>query len=341
MGIRAYFLGQDRWAPSNYEHVVLNPLYHDWDAPDAARYVEQLSVAVDEAGGHAFVTEFADDSESVTITRIYRDTWDETAFIGVDPIAAIELIGEQGLNTHPLIRSMLGEFIPPPDGIDAVDFWNNIVDYENLIDLDAWDADAFAAALAERIIDPGMHAVDLLDTWPDLTRLHTTMSPGEMTLDPTFHANAELPIVPWSYVSTVDQVLCGGDQVFHVMVEGADTPVCVPAGSTYPSNPDNPVWADMPAALRIEQIPMMGPPQILEDNAALIAELHADHQSQVECTAQAPMGDGGDDGGGDDPGENSPYDTNCGCSTERGSTPLGIALGLLVLGLVAPFRRRG
>jgi MYXO-CTERM domain-containing protein len=349
MGIRAYFLAQDRWAPSNYAHVVLNPLYYNWEQPSDERYLGQLTAAVDEAGGQAFVTEFADESDGVATINIYRQAWDETAFIGVDPITAIELIDQQGLSIHPLIRSLLTEFIPPPDGIDPTNFWNNIARFEDMIDLEAWDADAFAAALVERIIDPGLHAVDLLAAWPQLTRLNTTMSPGEMTVDPTFHANADLPVVAASQVTTVNQVLCGGDQLFHVMVEGVDTPVCVPADATYPSP-----WADMPAALRVEQVPMMGPPQIVTDNAALIASIHEDHETGSECVAggggtegTGNESDGTADGDGDTAGETSnepayelPYDTTCGCATERGSAPLGIALGLLVLGLISPLRRR-
>jgi MYXO-CTERM domain-containing protein len=347
MGIRAYFLAQDRWAPSNYAHVVLNPLYYNWEQPSPERYLGQLTAAVDEAGGQAFVTEYADQSADVPTFNTYRPSWDETAFIGVDPITAIDLIDQQGLATHPLIRSLLAEFIPPPDGFEPANFWNNIGQFPDLIDLDAWDADAFATALVERIIDPGMHAVDLLDTWPQLTRLNTTISPGEMTVDPTFHANTDLPAVAASQVTTINQVLCGGDQLFHVMVEGVDTPVCVPGDASYPSP-----WAEMPAALRVEQVPMMGPPQIVTDNAALIASIHEDHETQAECIAGGggtddTGGDAGSDGDGDTAGETSsgpayelPYDTTCGCSTERGSAPLGIALGLLVLGLIRPSRRR-
>src|SRR5690606_23793336 len=33
MGIRAYFLGQERWAPFNYNHVQLNAAAYDWTNP--------------------------------------------------------------------------------------------------------------------------------------------------------------------------------------------------------------------------------------------------------------------------------------------------------------------
>ncbi|MFO7563024.1 MAG: DUF2330 domain-containing protein [Enhygromyxa sp.] len=345
MGIRAYFLGQDRWAPSTYEHLVLNPLAYDWQSPSDLAYLELLSLAVDEAGGHAFVTEYAGPSSVVPDGNIFRASWDEAAFIGADPIAALDLVALQGLNSHPLIRALLLEFIPPPEGLNPQVFWNDIEAYADQIDLEAWDDLAFAAALLERIIEPGLHAVELLETWPKLTRLHTTISPAEMTYDPMFVANADLPEVDNARVSTVEQVLCGGDRVFHVGLEGRDTPVCVPEGESWPA------WEDMPLALRVEQIPSMGPPQVLTDNSEAILAALDSQQAGVECLAEGGgTGDTGGDPGGDgneaadestsgEPSYDLPYDITCGCSTERGGAPLGVALGLAVLALLGPWRR--
>ncbi|HLT36458.1 MAG TPA: DUF2330 domain-containing protein [Enhygromyxa sp.] len=348
MGIRAYFLGQDRWAPISYEHVVLNPLAYDWRIGGEFNYLELLTLAVDEAGGHAFVTEYAGTSGVVPDTDIYRASWDEAAFIGADPITALDLIGQQGLNVHPLIRALLLEYIPPPDGVDPTLFWNNIEDYADQIDLDAWNDVAFAAALLERIIEPGFHAVELLETWPKLTRLNTTISPAEMTYDPMFVANPDLPDIDNARITTVEQVLCGGDQLYHVDVEGTDTPVCVPDGEGYPS------LADMPFALRIEKMPELGPPQVITDNHAAIMAAYQAYQAGVECLAEGsetgdtgdgPTGDGdgneaADDSTSGEPSYSLPYDVTCGCSTDRGEAPIGVALGLLVLALIGPWRRR-
>ncbi|WP_219908162.1 MYXO-CTERM sorting domain-containing protein [Enhygromyxa salina] len=35
-----------------------------------------------------------------------------------------------------------------------------------------------------------------------------------------------------------------------------------------------------------------------------------------------------------------PYDVSCGCSARDGRAPVGVALGVLVLGLIGPWRRR-
>jgi MYXO-CTERM domain-containing protein len=350
MGIRVYILGQDRWVPSNYAHVVLNPLAYDWKGFETLpSYVELLTMAVDEAGGQAFATDYAGPSDAVPTFGVYDDVWDEAPFVEADPILAIDLIALQGLATHPLIQPLLLQFIPPPDGIDPQDFWNNIQSYADQIDLAAWDGPAFAAALSEQIIEPGLHAVDLLDAWPKLTRLHTTMSPAEMTLDPTFHANPDLPDLP-NQITTAAQVMCGGDEVYSVAVEGTPTPVCVPESTSWPA------IEGMPAALQIEQIPMAGPPQVATDQTETALALLATQQATVECAAmgEGETGDGdgdaegttttGQDEVGDD-GESGPiydlpYDTTCGCATSSGQAPWAIALGLFVLVFIGPRRRR-
>ncbi len=350
MGIRTYFLGQARWAPSNYEHVVVNPLRYDWNSASGIfGYDELLSLAADEAGGKAFATDYAGASSSVPTGALWSPNWDETAFINADPIDAIGLIGEQGLASQPLIQPLLMQFIPPPDGIDPNFFWNNIASFADQIDLLAWDGPAFAAALSERIIEPGLHALDLIEAWPYLTRLSTTMSPVEMTLDPTFHANPDLPEVE-AQVSSACQVQCGGDQLFEIAVGAADAQVCVPESTQWPD-------FDMPAALRIEQIPMTGPAQVVLDNEAAILATLATQQAGVQCLSDADTTGTGTEGtgtststsAGDEvaadesetaPTYDLPYDTTCGCASSPAEAPLAIGLALFVLAAIAPRRPR-
>lgn len=352
MGVRTYFLGQERWAPQSYAHVVLNPVAYDWNTNAPGSYLEVLSLAVDEAGGRAFATEYAGPSDVLNAGAVYSAQWDETAFVGVDPIAAIDLIADQGLNQHPLIRSLLAIYIPVPDGLDPADFWNNLDLYADMIDMDAWDDQAFAADVAERIIEPGVHAADLIEAWPYLTRLNTTISPAEMIADPTFMAAPDLPTTHSNLHSTAAQVLCGGDTVYTIDLEAdgesASVEVCRPETEAYPE------LADMPRALRVEQIPMVGPPQVSADNTdAILAAVEAQQATATCMSAGGETGGEGDGGSSSDDGDGMadggtgtpeydlPYDTTCGCSSEgRNQAPLGAALGLLVLTAIAPWRRR-
>ncbi len=349
MGVRTYFLGQERWVPSNYRHVELNPLAYDWQLTGPARYLELLSMAIDEAGGRGFVTEYAGPSDVVQTWTVYSPDWNEAAFIGVHPMVALDIIAQQGLGSHPLIASLLMEFIPPPDGVDPQDFWNLFGVSEEDFDLEAWDDVAFAAALVERIIEPGMHAANLLDAWPKLTRMNTVISPHEMLVDPVFHTNASIPDVNRASVTTIQQVMCGGDRLYHVDVSGQDMPVCVPEYEAYPG------WENMPASLWSEQIPMVGAPQIVYDNRDAVASAYELYQAGVQCEIGDGDGDGTGDGGPGDGDGGDPSDSDgtsgklpadmmsdsaCACAVDRGAAPVAVSLGVLVLGLIGPWRRR-
>lgn len=336
MGVRAYFLGQQRWGPLNYKHVVLNTLAFPWSDAytfDQGRelHLQQLTAAVDVAGGRAFVTDYAGTSQDVPTYDLLGAFWDETAFVGVDPIMAIDLIASQGLNTHPLIQSLLLQFIPPPNGLSAQEFWNDIEQYADLIDQAAWDSVAFADALAERIIEPGVHALDLLETWPYLTRLHTTISPQEMTVDPVF-----MPVPDLGEVSNeilVDGLdLCGEvGSVYTVPWSGELKEVCLPELAV-----EWPALLTPHPVLRVEQLAPMGPPQVEQDFSPEILTDWMTHRAACETTGDGDVGDGGtSDGGSSESGDAGVDDgagqASCACSTQdrrESGVPLGLAFGL-------------
>ncbi|MCA9687118.1 MAG: hypothetical protein KC457_33470, partial [Myxococcales bacterium] len=151
-------------------------------------------------------------------------------------------------------------------------------------------------------------------------------------------------------VVTQAQVMCGGDTIYDVSLDGQSTPVCQPAGTAYPT------FEGMPAALRIEQIPMTGPAQVTTENSAIILDSYQAQQAGVECanaggtdttdttdTTTAGNDDVADESDGE-PTYDLPYDVSCGCSSDGpdgpNQAPLGLALGLLVLSLTWPRRRR-
>jgi MYXO-CTERM domain-containing protein len=346
MGIRAYFLGQHRWAPQNYLHVVLNPLAYPWvetSTIDMPAYLELLTLAVDLAGGRAFATEYAGPSDVVLVSGVYSPSWDEAAFAGLDMVAAIDAIAIQGLAGHPLIQALLLEFMPPPDGVDPQLFWNDIAAYADLVDIHAWDSIGFADALAERIIEPGFHAVELLDTWPVLTRLHTTMSPHEMIVDPMFHAVELLGDVD-NVVTASGLDRCGelGSR-YTIPFEGEPETVCLaePA-SEWPA-----VLRGWPV-LRVERIPSNGPPQVLEDRRAKILASLAEQRAASPCETDDPgSGESGEEPEGTS-GDGPAFDdgsskAGCGCRSDDSSPSPASAwaslVGLFALGWARRRRR--
>jgi hypothetical protein len=350
LGIRAYFLGESRWAPSNYAHVLLNPLPYDWSAPSWESYLQLLSLAVDEAeGGHGFVTEFANE-HLIWGGSIWQSEWSSAAFENADAYTALEALFNMGLLELPLnpqLLAALREYLPPPQawGAPEVSFWIDYQQHPQLLDMIDFDAAAFAAMLDERLFMPAEHADDLLETWPYLTRLHTTISPEEMTLDPTFHEVPDLPTVDENR-NAVGLVLDGAQwaryDIPYEQLPGVVRPVeriCVDNDAAWPT------FDSLPKARRIEQLPSVGPAQILVDNGPTIAAW-ADANDQGSACVPAEPGDGGDWETGSESGDDLGLDpepssrASCACASgprpraggRDGGPPLALVCSLVLLG---------
>jgi hypothetical protein len=352
MDIRTFFLSEHRVVPQTYKHVVVNPLKLDWPSL-AANYKEVITLAVDadQANGHAFVTEYAGPSNVVPTFDVHSPAWNPDAFVDLDAEAVIDTLDGQGLvfcgfigggeegcaYNHPLLRGLLAQYLPVPEGIDEIEFYGCLSCFADDIDRDAWgDGSGFADTMRERIVEPGAHAIDILQQWPTLTRMYTTISPHEMTLDPFFHENPDLPDVDLRNSIATRRVLCNGHEVW-TLPDGRE--VYTPDGS-WPS-----FDAEMPWEEAVQETPEVGAPIGLVDNATLIAQRLAVHNCQFEWPSASACGDVGDtdgdgtgDSGGDtDQGTDADQDgtsSSCACITGAGSGPAGAwALALLALGL--------
>jgi MYXO-CTERM domain-containing protein len=361
MDVRVFFMGAARAVPTNYRHVLVNPLMIDW-INFASNYKEVVSLAVDAfaAEGNAFVTEYAGPMNVVSTAGLHSNQWNSAAFAAMQatPDLVVDELVTQGLAfcdfgacefTHPLIRPLLNTYLPVPDGVLEADFYGCLSCYQGLIDAQAWNAADFAADFDERIVAPGMHAIDLLETWPYLTRMFTTISPNEMTVDPIFMTNESLP-----EVSNIRQgqrtFLCDGGGVFTL-----------PDGrQVYLPNPN--VWPDfgerMPWEEDVELATTVGPNQVLSDRTpeidALLAAWNEQHgwppngdgdgdTTGGESGEGGESGTSGDDevGGGSGTGDDLGLDetSSCACSSPGGGFAGGFA-GLILFGLGGFWLRR-
>ncbi len=220
MPITIWVLANGQAVSTNYPEVWMNDLYlYMHDVPD---YGAILNAALDEAGGRAFLVDYAGSpDEAADALRPDRYTTDLLAALD-DPIAFMVELQRQGLNRHPLISGLLAAYLPVPDSLAAegvsqeqfqqcVDCSSPCDDYyyggcENACarcygdELSAlgyeFDAAGFAVAIEEAIVEPLQAAAASFARFSTLTRLFTTMSPSEMTEDPLFAVNADLPAVP-------------------------------------------------------------------------------------------------------------------------------------------------
>ena len=343
MEIRTFFLGNARVVPTNFRHVLVNPLKLDW-FNNANNYKEVITLAVDadEANGNAFVTEYAGPSNIVPTAGLFSAGWNPDFFRDLvdSPVGTIEGLVDQGLlfcdgfecfGLHPLLDPILDEFIPVPDGVTREEFYGCLECFPGLIDIEAWDSNAFATRLDERIVTPGQNARDLINDNPYLTRMYTTISPGEMNADPIFAANTTLGDVDLRNNFAARFDACDGM-----------TTVTLPDGRAVLFGPNTPrVWPqfqsempweeDVDEAANADDAPLIS----LVDNTGQINELLDDYNRGQENLA------GGVEAGADEAGLGS----GCGCvAAEDERAPmggLGLSLGLLALCGLVRRRRAG
>ncbi len=345
MDVRSFFLGDARTVPQNYRHVLINQVKIDWTPGNlGSNYKEIISRAVDAdtAMGRAFVTEYAGDSSVVQQGTIHSGSWNSAVFETIEPIGVIDELTNQNLffcdfdfgngcsPTHPLVQPLLDEFLPVPAGVDPQAFYECVSCFQDQIDPEIWNGPGFATALEERVIVPGQHAVGLLNDNPYLTRLYTTISPGEMTEDPMFHENGELEDVT-NQQGAVQRILCNGDSVY-ILPDGRQ--VYLPQGANWPDFDSEPAWS-MPSDEEVQEVMSAGAPVVLVNNTQAIDDALAAYNNQmgwVGGTAEEP---GGSSSGADADGDG---ESGCGCRTTN--TPGGLMFMLLGLGVGIASRRR-
>ena len=332
MDIRTFFLQDARVVPVNYRHVLVNPLMLDW-VNNAANYKEVISMAVDaqEADGNAFVTEYAGPSNIIPTWQIYQQ-WVSAPFASFadSPVGVIEELENQGLMicdtdwdvrctyNHPLLEPILDQYIPVPVGVPANEFYDCLSCFQDQIDLAAWNADGFVAMLDERVIDPAVAAVELIEQNPYLTRMYTTISPSEMNADPIFRMNTTLgDVANVNFASQTNH--CDGSAT-----------ITLPDGRQvlFPDSTDV-VWPEFPGEMPWEEevdqenMAQNAPLMVLSNNTDRINELLEAHnqlaQTQIDELTGASAG--------------------CGCEADDDSRG-GLALGLATLALFGFVRRR-
>lgn len=366
MAVRSFFLGDARMVPSNYRHVLINQVKLDWaGVPPAQNYNEVVTLAVDEenADGRAFVTEYAGTSNVVDTSRVNNPAWDPSAFQTLDPTTdnllttlqnqgLIDCYGEFPPNfapgwQHPLIEPLLLEFVTPNEGISLLDTLCG----GGTLDTADWVGDTVATEFSLRIVDPGVHAAEVVANNDYLTRMFTTISPAEMTEDPIFQENPDLEEVT-NQLAATRRVLCNNDNVW-TLPDGRV--VYLPAGAPWPDFPDEPEGEAgmMTSAELVSAMPPAGAPMNLTVNTPTIDAIVIAWNDQFGWPGGGMPDDGGTDsadggsadgdsaddtGDGGQDGEGGGNGSGCGCASDRSGQ--GPATAVLLFVSIAALRRR-
>ncbi len=226
MGVQVWVLGDSRAIPRNYHHTKINDAALDW-INAGINYVDVVTDAVDEIDGHhSFVTEYAGTSGVMLDILDYQGRFGSAAQLAAntDAVSFVNYLNQNGyplftnnfgpngfVPSYPsLVLSILQSQLPVPaklieEGITAADYYWNIAyylgDYRNqfpdkFLDLDTtFSSEELAQQLDERVVTPTLAAGAIFRAHPYLSRLFTTLSPNEMTKDPVFSFNPDLPEV--------------------------------------------------------------------------------------------------------------------------------------------------
>jgi hypothetical protein len=272
MGVLTWVLGDTRAVPQNYYALELNEARIDWFNP-ARNYDGVVTAAADEAGGQGFVTEYADES-----SRLSGAVW--TGFEETDWLSIKAGLADATptVRNSSVVRAIYGlsawdgfweafqKHVSWPDRITLEDVQGCPGCYEVSYVAD----DAFAAALEDDVVAPARRVQQLLDAHPYVTRLYSTLSAAEMTVDPLFTFNATLPTV--SNLHVAERIIECGRGYYE-----SDAPwrIELPQGGvvrggpgllgTWPSAFDS-----QPANRRILRVGESGDGKVLEDNSSAI-----------------------------------------------------------------------
>jgi hypothetical protein len=347
MPLLVWMVGAGRAIPRNYYHTLVNDASVDW-LNAGANYLDVINRAVDEAPDHhSFVTEYAGTSD------IMKNVIDYPGRFGVkgelaaltQPQPFMDYLNYHGFavpgsagppnftqQLSPQLLAVLARHLPVParvleQGITASDYyfgiqyWSNwyATTYPTQTDLDlAYDPVVVADEIWERVVTPTLQAGQMFQRNPKLTRLFTTLSPTEMTRDPVFSFNPELPDVPTVRTGKL-QFKCGFTGVDNQDINKVPAVLITPSGWSlaFPKGIAENPWLDvsMPASWKTQTLREEGQPELVSDNTdEILSAIH---------------GTGNADGGG------------CAVALGRGRQLGALALlGVaLVLGVVVRRRR--
>jgi uncharacterized protein (TIGR03382 family) len=326
MGVMVFMLGSMRAVPVNYLSLELNEALIDWINPGVS-YNAVVTAAANEAGGQGFVTEFAGPTATLNGGTPLGEAIAPSWLVGEwDAIATTDWTMREGellvralnLGAFDGFRDAIAETLPVPPGATLDDLVSCPgCYYSTEADIVGFEPDAFVAALRRHVVTPIIETRELIDAHSYMTRLYTTMSADEMTMDPVFDFNTDLG--DYSNAHVAERVIeCSpsvsfNDAPWRVWLPGGQ--LVRGRGRTWPFTP-----GEIPANARTLRVGTTGSGDVVQDNMLPIGNVLSAHNATV-------------------PGPDALEREDSGCSAAgTGSGPA--IFGFLLLGVVALVRRR-
>jgi MYXO-CTERM domain-containing protein len=367
MGVMAWVLADSRAVPQNYLSLELNEARINWFNA-SLNYNNVVIEAANDAQGQGFVTELA--GPTSTLASLIWSQYDESRWqtFSTRQYASFSEIFESSYYTYGSYDGYweaVDSAVTLPDGVLLADFKLCPSCYSGQIE---FSPSAFIAAIEKGVVQPMRAVQQLIDAHPTITRLYTTMSADEMTLDPLFTFNPDLAAV--SNLHTAERIIECNPSIYQ---SEAPWRIELPQGGIVRGTAaDFGTWpaalADMPPNRKIVRDAESGAGKVVEDKSETINAMLDEYNETVPAPAPSSGGSsgtggagsgGGGQGGttggsvaaggsgavggtstggvprGDDTGDGS-TDAGCACSTSSGggsSSALAALFGLIALRL--------
>ncbi len=354
MGVLTWVLGKSRAVPQNYLSLELNEARINWFNANS-NYNSVVTEAADDAGGQGFVTEFS--GASSTLAGRVWTSQDDSQWKSLKT-TVYQAFGDLFMSAYFTYGAWDGFWdavqatVTLPTGgpsIDDLKLCPNC--YRDKLQ---GSPAAFVAELDKGVIEPVKSIQNLIDAHPEITRMYTTMSADEMTLDPLFTFNGTLKEV--NNVHTAERIIECNPGLYQSQ---APWRIELPQGGVVRGIAQNVgTWPSQLGALppnqSITQLGASGTGKVLEDQSKAIQEQLAAYNAMVPTPLGVPSGGSGSSGSSGNPGgsagsgaqNNATLDppvrqtAGGGCSVASRSTPFAAYLSVFAFGFAVLRRRR-
>ena len=293
MDVQLWILGSHRAIPVNYPHVEINEARLDW-MNGGFNYRSLVTEAMNEAGGRGFVTDYAGESRILPLDQFDPNRYNLDALRQLsDPVSFARMVQSYFPTTAAWI-SFMSRHLPKPQAfvdISDANFYGSLETFAEALRKANLTVNTASAVkeLDETLVMPAREIRRLFMENPYLTRLYTTLSPDEMTSDPMFDFNPQLPRV--ALLRQAEGVRQCNSQVYEWE---APIQITTPKGLKFTLRQNTPFGPspapNQPAALRIQQLKPSGAADLIKDNTSSIqASLGSAATPQTGGATPAPI----------------------------------------------------
>lgn len=283
MGVLVWLAGPSRAVPDNYLHVIPNYTRLNWYGGTRSAYSSYqtlITEAMDDAGGQGFATDMAATLDKSILSRLTNADNLQQQLTTLDSTTtdAGFIAGVANLAPSAAFQDELQRALPLPQGERAFIYFDSerlaqVFNAETLANARAGLRDSFQSIE----IDPLNASMALLPEGSYLTRLYTTLSADEMTLDPTFDYNTQMGDQAVDRRATL-RAACGDNGTEWTLTLGAGTgrngEVVIDAASDIPFGPIPVEVQAQAATFTVERTAAAVLPDVTSQNDFSVVEIN-------------------------------------------------------------------